>query len=63
VVGQCQIFAFVMDQRGGVAALQICRLVELLSLADKVAPFLLQDQLPDRIAHILVLHHHRLERN
>lgn len=63
VEGQRQVLTSVVDQRGGVAALQVCWLVELFSLADEVPPFLLQDQLADGVAHFFLVHHHRLQRH
>jgi hypothetical protein len=62
VEGQREVLPTVVDEGGGVAALEVGRLVELLRLADEVSPLLLQDQLPDGLAHLLALQQHRLQR-
>ena len=58
VEGEGEIFAAVVDEGGGVAALEVGWLVELLGFADEVAPFLLEDELLDGLADLLALHEH-----
>ena len=58
VKGKGEIFSAVVDEGGGMAALEVCGLIELLSFADEVAPFLLEDELLDGFADLLAIHEH-----
>jgi len=51
-----EVFASVVDEGGGVATFKVGWLVELFGFANKITTFLLEDELLDGFADLLVLH-------